>query len=92
MISSAASTFDVLQVNSIEFTLVFLQEEVAMFVVVGLRTDDALCRDVAVNCAVAEFTAVATGADSRLLRLVMVPLDDGVVQGFGFLERAQGCC
>lgn len=92
MIPSAASTFDVFQVNTIELSLVFLQEEVALFVVVGFRTDDALGRNVTVDCAVAKFTTVATRADSRLLWLVMVPLDDGVVQGFDFLERAQGCC
>lgn len=91
MIPSAASTFDVFQVNTIELSLVFLQEEVALFVVVGFRTDDALGRNVTVDCAVAEFTT-ATRADSRLLWLVMVPLDDGVVQSFDFLERAQGCC
>lgn len=54
-----------------------LQGEVAFFVVVVFRTDDALGRDVAVDCAVAKFTTVATTADSRLTRLVMVPLDDG---------------
>lgn len=80
MVSTTVGAVDVLLMDLVEFSLVLLQEEFAVFKVVVTRADGALGWHTTVVSSVAESAAVAADAYSRPFGFVVSPLDDGVIE------------